>query len=163
MKIKIGFSRAIGFKPFSWAIQLWEGTNFSHTYIEFYSEEFQQTLIIQASHGMVNVMTKDRFLKINKVVEEFELDIYKPEMFAAIRYAGQHLGKKYSLASIMLIVLKRLGIKTKRLKDDSRRFHCSELVYVAFKDKLQLNYFDPDLITPKEVYNELRRLYGIRK
>jgi len=160
----IGFSRSSGFKPFSWAIRLFEGSKYSHTYVKLYNRHFNDFDIYQASKGMVNHVVEENFLKENTMVAEFSIPIEpkaKLELINLIRYK---LGKPYSTLTIIGIFLAKFGIKSRRFFKGEDSYICSELVARALKESGLLPvevHLDVDKATPKQLY-EICDLYFTR-
>jgi len=162
MKITIGFSKSKkNFAPFGWAIQWFQNTPFSHTYLRRNSSSTGE-YVYQASGNMVNFMGINTFLDIAKPVEEFEIEIsdetWKPTLKKLIEYAG----RPYSVKSIIAIVLARFGIRSKYLQDGDYAFICSEIVVEILHEmdfiKKEEWYKPTDLVTPKELYLKLKEL-----
>lgn len=155
--IIIGFSKAKGFKPFSWLIQRFEKTPYSHVYIKVYSKHFGDYDIYQASKGFVNHLTESVFLEHNEVVREFILEC--KSKLTLIDYCRKKLGIPYSLLSLFGIFLRRFGIKSKLFSDKDKAYICSEL---AAKILIECNIAhlqeDLDYITPKQLYEIIEKI-----
>jgi len=148
----IGFSKSKGFKPFSWLIRLFEGTNYSHVYIKFNNTYYNDVEIYQASKGMVNHLLEGQFLIENDVLSEFlvSLDEKKP----VIKFLRERLGKPYSRSTVIGIFLSKVGIISKKFYDKEQAYICSELVARALKEMNKLpNDINVDMATPAQLYN----------
>ena len=160
MKFKVGFSKStIKFPLFSWLIQLFEWSKFSHTYIEFRLDCVDRTLIFQSSKGMVNIMDKDVFLQENEIVSEFEIDVPLNVYEDMINELTSNAGVKYASKQNVGIVLVRIAnLFGKTMKNPWRcGYNCSELVFThVIKHIYPTETRDPDLVTPKEVHNILK-------
>lgn len=159
----IGFSKAIGFKPFSWAIRAFEKTEYSHVYVKFNNNYTGINDIYQASKSMVNTCTEPTFLEHNIVVKEFQITIDKDKKRELIIWLKTRLGKPYSLKAILYIFLHKIGFTWFNKIDGEEAFVCSELVYRLLKAKINLNGNDlggkdEDFIDPKQVYEVLEKL-----
>ena len=74
--IIVGFSRPKAwFEPFSWLIRAVTGSQFSHAYIRFYSEEYNRWLVYQASGLKVNFIGQTMFDGAETVYEEFTVPV----------------------------------------------------------------------------------------
>ena len=70
--IEIGFSRAKSKTAFfSKAIQWAERRPFSHAFVIFIEPKSKDKMVVQASHGMVNVCSYEHFQKDNIVVKRY--------------------------------------------------------------------------------------------
>jgi len=158
----IGFSKSIGFKPFSWAIRIFDNTEYSHAYIKLSNRHFNDYDIYQASKGSVNHVVEKTLLEENEVVAEFSLPIDSEEKKALINLIRYKLGKPYSIRTILGIFFARFGIKWKRFLDGEEAYICSELVARVLKSsgKMPMD-IDVDQATPKQLY-ELCDLYATR-
>jgi len=158
----IGFSRAKGFKPFSLAIQLFDSTNYSHTYIKLSNKHFNDFDIYQASKGMVNHVVEQTFLEENQVVAEFSMPIESAEKLALINLIRYKLGRPYSIRTILGIFFARFGVHWKWFFDGENAYICSELVARVLKasGKVPMDV-NVDKATPKQLF-ELCDLYTTR-
>lgn len=160
--IIIGFSNSKGFKPFSWLIRLFEGTNISHTYLKLSNRHFNDYDIYQASKGMVNHIVESNFLEDNNVIAEFSLPISSEEKMSILNDIRYRLGKPYSMTTVLGIFLSKLGIKWAALYDGDKGYICSELVARILKasGKMPID-IDMDKATPRDLY-KLCDLYATR-
>lgn len=144
---------------FSWAIRLYEGTEFSHTYLEFDTKRiFNDDTIFQSSKGMVNYMSKSVFLTENAVVNEFEFELPE-EIYRDMRIElHANAGLKYALMQNVGVIITDIAkFFGKEMKNPWKKgYNCSELVYKhVIKYLYPEEKRDPDLITPKEVFELL--------
>lgn len=158
----IGFSRPKGgFKPFSWLIRLIENTPYSHVYIKFYAKKYDRYLVYQASGTQVNFISQERFNEEEVIVKEFILEVDEISMNKMIQFAIDNVGAPYGVKEIFglgLVLLCRLfGKKIKNpFGDGTKSFFCSQLVDYILSGPLNRNItFDPDLVTPKDIYKYL--------
>lgn len=158
----IGFSKSIGFKPFSWAIKWFDSTEYSHAYIKLNNRHFSDYDIYQASKGSVNHIVEKTFLEENEVIAEFSLPIDSAEKMKLINIIRYKLGRKYSYITVLGIFLARFGIKWKALFDGENGYICSELIARVLKSsgKMPID-IDVDKATPKQLF-ELCDLYATR-
>jgi hypothetical protein len=158
-KLVIGFSKSTKKLPlFSWAIRLWDGTEYSHCYTQFENRRHPELpLIYQASHDMMNFMSRQVFESNNAVIEEFTIEItdeaYDHLMYKAI----QLVGKPYGVKQILGIAVARvLNLKTNPFHTRQDTYTCSEWCGMVLKELGYVLPKDPNLITPKDVYKVLR-------
>lgn len=158
-KVIIGFSHSTKFMPlFSWAIRLWEKTDYSHCYTQFENRRHPELpLIYQASHDMMNFMSRPVFLDSNKVIEEFTIEIsdeaYDRLMYKAIQLVGKPYGIK-QIAGILISQLFNLNKNPFVTKKDT--YTCSEWCGLVLKELGYVIPRDPNLLTPADVYKVLR-------
>lgn len=158
-KVVIGFSKSTKKLPlFSWAIRLWEGTDYSHCYTQFENRRHPELpLIYQASHDMMNFMSRSVFQTENQVVEEFVIEV-NDEAYDNLMYkAIQLVGKPYGVRQIFGIVLARIfDLKVNPFETKKDTYTCSEWCAIVLKELGYVLPKDPNLITPKDVYKVLR-------
>lgn len=124
-------------------IKVYQGTKFSHVLI------IDGDLVYQASHGLVNCMHIDNFLKNNKIINFYEID----DSLVDMTFVKSQLGKEYGYTQLFLIpILKLIKARFKGNKND--KFICSEYVGKA----LMLPWVD-DTTTPLEIDNYLKTHY----
>lgn len=158
----IGFSKSIGFKPFSWAIRWFDSTEYSHAYIKLSNRHFNDFDIYQASKGSVNHIVEKTLLEENVVVAEFSIPIDSEEKKAIINLIRYKLGKPYSFRTCLGIFLARYGFKWKGFFDGEEAYICSELVARVLKSSGKMPIeLEVDKATPKQLY-ELCDLYATR-
>jgi hypothetical protein len=157
-KIKFGFSYSTKrFAIFSVAIRLWDRTKYSHCYIEFENRRFPHIpLIYQASHDMMNFMTKQVFLQNNHVTHEFELEISEEQHDRLLEHAMRMVGKPYSVRQIFGIVLADIfKLEKNPFTKDEESFICSEWCGIALEILgFQLKK-DRNLLKPKDIFKAL--------
>lgn len=152
--ISIGFSRPKGFKPLAWFIQMWQGgTPYSHVYLRVHSSYTNETLVYQASHGLVNCMHYDNFLAKNVVVDEFVVDIDQEGLRYCLKRAQQLLGRPYGYLGLLKLGLRKIGIKWPG--DGLKTLHCSEFILTLFPD---LSGKRGDYIEPVDLYKVLENV-----
>lgn len=162
-QIIIGFSKAKGFKPFSWAIQRVLGTPFSHSYIKFKSDKFDRVLIYQASDLKVNFIEERRMLSTHEVVAEFTVQLSDDAYKKTVQFAIDQVGVPYGISQIFGILyvkaLALFGLKARNpFGNGSGNYVCSELVAQILKEIVGLEIEkDLDLIDPKEVFELLQK------
>jgi hypothetical protein len=151
--IKVAFSRAISEYAFlSKGIQLAEKRPFSHAFIMFYDPISKQTLIFQASHGMVHLISLDKFLESNILVKSYDLIVSEEEYQNVWKFIVKRLGTPYSKWSLfVLILMKAIGFKKFIKLDGDKAFICSELAAEFCKLKSIQIPENIDVVTPSDL------------
>ena len=159
-EIVIGFSA-----PKSWMIgaemiKFWMRTPYCHVYLRVYSNYTGQSLIYQASHGMVHCLTAANFFTANTAVAEFTVPISEDNLRNTLRFAQQLLGQPYGYLGLIKLVLRKWfkGVKG----DGNKSFHCSEFIAKLFPQFIE-NCPQPDFIEPVHLYKVLESRYGAVK
>ncbi len=150
--ITLGFSKPKGFKVFSFLIRKFEDTPYSHSYVIINSEYIERRYVFQASGTTVNYESLDNFLAHADPISEFEFEIDEEKYKEILRYCIDNANKSYSLRSIVQIVWKRLFGSRLLRGDNNAKFICSELAYEVLKRITDVPAVNPDLVTPKELY-----------
>lgn len=154
--IIVGFSHSTKwFSPFSKAIQIWDGTNYSHVYFQFESSKYHFDMIYQSSSTMLNYMSKDVFLMHNQVRDEFSLSITEAQYDALMENCMKSAGLPYGVLEILGIVLAGIFKLKKNVFANKDKYICSEwvaeqLTYLGYTFDKEL-----DLIKPSDVYKVL--------
>jgi len=145
--MKIGLSYHTGFAPVSKLIRWWQGTSYSHTYIQI------GDTIYHATGKGVNSVHKSEFNKHNTTVKEYEFNDVDNDLARLICIL--HMGKSYGYITLLGIFLRDiLGIKTIGM-DDNRTFICSELVGMVLELVLDVELGDQNYFTPKDIEEKL--------
>lgn len=157
----IGFSKpknripVIGY-ALSWLIQKFEGTNFSHAYVSWYSQSLDRVLFYEAVGGGVRFQNKEYFDNYVEVVEKYKIPIVDSKII--LQLCVDSLNKKYGMLEIIGIgirlFLEKFGIKIKNPFINDKTYFCTEIAFEILKtQKKELN-FDKKDISVKEL-NEL--------
>lgn len=149
-KITIIFSTASkGFVPFAWLIRLWEKTPYSHVSIKLNTNHGD--LIYQASHSMLNFMSFNNFLTINRVIKSFELEVTNQEYDIIMRWCIHTAGLPYAVKQVINVGLGKYIFKP----DGEQRQVCSEVIG-RILDKTGTKFKKPfDLLSPRDIYEVL--------
>lgn len=145
----VGFSRPKSkFAVLSLAIRAIENTPYSHIFMKM------GDLIIQSNHIGTTICHIDTFLEKHIIVESVPIDLHETRLWNALRIVSPYLGKSYGMLQLIGILLtKLLGIDKNPFKSG---YICSELIYLILHDLYGIKLEkDPNLITPKDVYNLL--------
>lgn len=143
--MKVGLSRPRGFAPLSYLIRLFLGTSYSHTYVEI-----DEVIYHATGRGVVKA-DKNKFLKKNKVVKEYEFNVDKVEVLLICLL---YVGKKYGYLTLLGILLKEMfGIKIGN--DDNKTFICSEFVGMILEIVFDVELGDQNYFTPKDIEEKI--------
>ncbi len=169
--IVIGFSRPKKkFLPvFSWLIRLIQGTAFSHCYVRWFSETYDEPLVYEASGTQVRFVGSQAWKNHVEVIHEFELDISDVQFKAFVKFCMSTSGMPYSSTQIFGIALVQVAklIKVKMgnpLKNGKRGWVCSELVGYLLNDIIGVAYdYELDSAGPKEIYELVAKIPTARR
>lgn len=155
--IIIGFSKPRGwFKPYSWAIRLFEHIPYSHVYVKTFSNLTNQWLVYQASGVQVNFIGQKFFCDHAETVHEFTFKISTEAYKEYMRFAINNAGAPYDLKSVIGIMLIRiLGLKKNFMADGAKSQYCAELVARVLKDFVGAEILESEFETagPKRIYD----------
>ena len=116
------------------------GTEYSHTYLKFFSKELNANVILESSHGNVHLIIEEKWLQSNKVIKEIEL-LFPIDTITM--KAAKFLQRPYAYFDLVAIALNDMfGIKF--LKNSRRSLTCGELV-----DRILCLTNSPDYATPE--------------
>lgn len=158
--IYVGFSKSKKKLPIgSWVIRFYQRTPFSHVYIRLpIVPRFPSDKILHASEGLVQNMSKTQFDKKHRIVKEFPIEITESRYRHLIDKMHELSGADYSymqnVGIFIVSMLRYIGIK---IRNPWRKdWNCSEYVaHVLWEDVPGFNQFDPNLVTPKDLYTIL--------
>jgi hypothetical protein len=163
--IAVGFSKSTKKFPLgSWLIRLYQGTEFSHTYIKLITyPRFPSNKILHAAEGEVNHWSETNFLTRNKVVDEFYIEV-PDDLYTELKnnifheLAGQKYSMKQNIGIVLVHIAKIFGIKMCNPWQEG--WNCSEYVLEVLQEIFpsKFDYLDPDLVTPVDIYLILQEL-----
>jgi len=164
-KIIIHFSRSTkSFNYFSRLLQWYEGLPISHVLVEFETPALGQNFVYHSVIGNgVSFLTKKRFLKINEIMETFEIEVdeetYKCIRNGLLNNCGEQYATFQNIGIFIVDQLRKIGIKKENPWKDGQ--NCSELIYQEVIPKIldQEFNFTPDLIKPSEIRTILLSKY----
>lgn len=165
-KIIIHFSRSTKkFNQFSRLLQWYEGVPISHCLVEFETPNLGQNFVYHSIVGNgVSFLTKKRFLKINEIMETYEIEvnekIYKCIRNGLLDNCGEQYAMFQNIGIFIVDQLRKFGIKKENPWKDGQ--NCSELIYQEVIPKIFDQEFDftPDLIKPSEIRTILLSKYN---
>lgn len=152
MKISIGFSRPKSkWAVLSQLIRLFQGgVEFSHTYLKFHFDMLERDVIFEAAHTSVHFEEYNNWKEDKIEILDIPIELDTERCKKILRYCFDNCNKKYGLKTLLLFPFKLMSGK-----DGDKSFICAELV----ADALDMNM--DEYSTPKQVYEEAKRLYGI--
>lgn len=160
--VVIGFSRPkpLWMKPGAIAIMAWQGgTPYSHVYIKVYDAYTKETLVYQASQGMVNCMNYDNFSPNETIVAEFTEVIPDLDFKATIKLSQELLGRPYGYLGLAKLVLAR-GLRSVGLVESwsstMSTFFCSQFISTLFPRLAIATQRPSDDIQPSDLYSALK-------
>jgi hypothetical protein len=113
-QLTIGFSKPIKSKIGAWLIEKWMNKPYSHVFF-YYQDDQKRDLVFQAAHGLVHLISLERFLHDNKIVKTYVLDATPGEYQAFRDYYYSKLGLPYDFMDLVFVflfkLLGKLGIK----------------------------------------------------
>jgi hypothetical protein len=157
-KVTIGFSRPKNrFFPWaSWLIRAYQGfTPYSHTYLEFYSESINRSLIYEAVGTGVRFVGQKYWERKAHSTHSFTLEIKKCNYDRLIQYCVDHEGENYGfLQNIGVVIANLFGMKKNPFP---RGRNCSEEIGNILKlEGYEINK-DVNLLTPKDIFQILSK------
>jgi hypothetical protein len=155
--VTIGFSKPKNhiFPIGSWAIRLFQGTAYSHTYIRFYSESLNRTLVYEAvGTGGIRFIGQKMWLKHAEELESFTLKVKKCNATTMLQDFVDDCGLDYGhLQNIGIFMASLFGWKKNPWRKGK---NCSEIV-AKFLISEGYRISKPlDLVTPKDIYEILK-------
>lgn len=165
-KIVVGFSRSKKCLPLgSWAIRLWQSWSpYSHCYIKLLTTpSFPSNKILHAAEGQVSHYSETAFLKRNKVIEEFELEIpiktynsVKRDLFHEL--AGEPYSVLQNIGIVYVAFMRVIGISVKN--PWTQGWNCSEYVTKVLQETHPdlVSHLDPNTVLPSDIYKVLKSL-----
>lgn len=160
MKIKIAFSKPIGFKIGAELIAWWMGEQYSHVLIIFEYPD-SRAAVFHAAHGMVHFKSLDNFLKDNIIVKEYQIELSKENQSTFFDDCMDLAGEEYSveeLAQILAVDLAFMLFKRDIGSKEMSGYICSELVGKFCIDRLSIQFNKPTyLLKPNHIDIALMR------
>lgn len=107
MKIIFGFSTPKKERMLSKLIRSVEKRPFSHSYVRL-EDPFGNDIIFQASGLAVNICSLKNFLEVERIVEEYEIEIDDSMELELWNYIISRLGVSYSILQLVWILIKKI-------------------------------------------------------
>jgi hypothetical protein len=147
------------FKPFAWAIQWFEGTDYSHVRLRWHSTSGEE-LIYEASGSSVKLIGRyAKHLHPAVSIKSYKFDL-TPEQYRKMIGLFRFAGVEYGIWQVLGIAVARwLCLKKNPFSLGRYAQVCSELVAVFLEDVLNLDVGeDLDLVGPRQLQEFLERL-----
>jgi hypothetical protein len=155
-KVVIGFSKPKSKFPVgSWLIRLYQGTSFSHTYLKFYSRSLDRLLVYE-SVGKVGVrfIGNKRWETHAIEVESFTITLKTLNNVKLMQECVDNEGEDYGFCqNIGVVIADILNLQKNPFKKGK---NCSELISEILQDEGYTLPKEPNLMTPKDVYDLLK-------
>ena len=162
MKIIIGFSKPKNhsFPVFSKLIQCFEGTNYSHTYIKWYSDTYQTHLVYHSAGFGLHFLGEREAARRLDIVKEYELDISSEVKKDVVGYCIREAGTPYGLKTVLGIALSSLlNLKKNPFRDGTHTQFCSEAVARILSNHLGVELHKPaEEFGVKDLYTLMQKL-----
>jgi hypothetical protein len=132
--LTFGFSTPKKQTLLSRVIRLVENTKYSHTYLSYYDEQFQGSIVYHAALMNVHITPCSAFDKHNSIIEYYPILVPEGKKVEVLKLCGEYLDRPYGHLQIVGMGIARLlylwfGVKTKNiLADGPKTFVCSELM-----------------------------------
>lgn len=154
-QIVIGFSKSSKkLAVLSWLIRLYQKTPYSHTYLRFYSETLNRTLVYEAVGSGLRFVGNWQWKKEAKEVYSFTIDVKKCNYVSMLQYCVDHAGTDYGfMQNVGVLIARIFGMKSNPFRKGK---NCSEVIAEIL---IHEGYtFDKpfDLITPKDIFKVLK-------
>lgn len=152
--ITIGFSKSKKKLAFgSYAIRMFQGTEYSHVYIKFKSDSLQRTLIYEAVGGGLRFIGTKVWESHAEEVASFSIDISQENYIILMQYCVDNAGTEYGFTqNIGVAICELLNLKKNPFKDGK---NCSEVVGEILKLEGFVFGKETNLLTPKDIYKVL--------
>lgn len=147
-KITIGFSSSKLNMPIgSMLIKLFEGTKFSHCYVQWYMQSVDRTITYEASFSGVRFLGPWEFLELAEPIESFDMEISDESFNRGLQFSVDYLGKGYGFGYLFGMAIKRIlklfKINVKNPFQDGNKTHpCVEILARYLEKTLDKKLFD---------------------
>lgn len=132
MQLKIGFARATGFVPLAWAIELTEGTPYSHIYFRWDNSGVDTVFETTVANGTTQV-TASAFQTGYKILEEYGFELSDDDFTKYRAFCLKYKGEPYALKQLVgAAIAKLLGLKANPLAQTGSVV-CAELLLLLMQ------------------------------
>jgi len=154
--LKLHFTRNKDGKIFSRLLQWYENLPISHVAVQLQtSKALGQNFVLHSvmGHG-VSLISKDRFLKDNEIMETYTLELevneYKSIRNAMLADCGEDYAMMQNIGIFIVDMLRKINIMSDNPFKDGQ--NCSELVYRhLIPEEYKSDNISPDLIKPSQI------------
>lgn len=160
----VGFSKPKSFSLSAWFIMAGYNIPYDHVYVKIDLEDYDRTIVYQASSTMVNFMSLELFNDSVTIVDEFTVQISDENYQKLIQFALDNAGKPYGFVECVGLLIVRIfelfGKKIQNpLGSGQSTYVCSKLAGFILEQYAGASIPDDiDNITPKDVFNYLTSL-----
>lgn len=159
-RFRVGFSkpRKKLFPIFSWAIRLFEGTEYSHVYMRWQTQ-WGTWICYQASGTALNFMGEKAFIHGLDIIEEFEMSCEDEAWDRTMEYCTRLSGTSYGLKGAIGMAVSFIFGKSKNVFSDGEETqYCVELIARLLAD-LGYNFNkDAEMIRLKDLNGYIRKV-----
>lgn len=151
--IIIGFSKPKAwFKPFSWAIRALYNTEYSHTYVRWYTKGAQADVYYEASGTSVHFVASRIFKARAITLHEYKITITKAQRQELVGWCLNNAGMDYGLKQAFGIgIMKMLELEHNPFGEKDAQV-CSEVVAHVLKGIADLGLkIDFEKASPKDI------------
>lgn len=164
MKIHIGFSCPNKFMIGAKAIMWWTGSPYSHTYLRFEYADSKDA-IFHAAHGLVHFLSVGNFLRKNKSVKEYTIEVSSKLHNELFDQCMDLAGEKYSTMELVNIFISDvifMALQKEVKVYNNRGYICSELMGKLCQDQLKLSFKKPlFLLKPSDIDEALSQKFPV--
>lgn len=146
------FTKHRKFSLFSWLIQVFEGSRFSHVAIMYKDRLTDTWLVAHSTRFRLNVMSLENFQRENEIIEQVYI---KKELTLKLQFLDflyKNLGAEYGYATVVGVLFARIFKIKNPFRDNDKTLVCSEFVIKA----LGLTSIDPEVDGPQKVFEKLK-------
>lgn len=153
----VGFSKPKSWKPFAWAIQRYQNTEYSHVYFKIYLSKMDKWIILESAGLETRILTESNWLQHSEIIEEYIIESSKLQRIDLFEECLNNMGKSYGITQIAGILISNLlKLKHNLISTGSDYQICSEFVGRLLQDIYKVKMpKDLDLLTPKDINNLL--------
>jgi hypothetical protein len=162
--VTIGFSKSKKKFAFgSWLIRWYMKTEYSHTYLSFYSNHLSRDLKYEAVGGGVRFVGQKEWESHAEEICKYSIQVTDKEYIELLQYCIDNAGADYGFMQNMGIVLANVLKLNKNIWRKGQ--NCSELVGRLLELKGYIFCKDLNLLTPNDIEKALqvKQPYNIAK
>jgi hypothetical protein len=160
--LTVGFSKPRGkiFPVLSWLIRLYQGTEYSHVYLKWYSPKYNRWLIYHAAGNSLHFLGEERAKSELDTVVKYDVQLDDDCMFKVVDYCLEKAGTPYDLKAVFGLGIKlSFGLDSNPFANGTKQMFCSELVVRILQQKFALaEPYEPESMTVKDVELLLKRI-----
>lgn len=164
----IGFSRPKKWKPFAWAIMLFDNSDISHAYTRFDSYRWDSSFIYQNAGTQTHFLGGKRFKEINRVVREYEIEVPDHVEAEVGSFCVQREGTSYGVMQVigkgLCILVEVLSLGKIKIKNPFKsKTDCIEETAIILAQGLRVDVpLDMDTVSVKPFENFVAKLPNVK-